>query len=296
METTPTVSIGLAVRNAQDVIDRCVRSVLAQEHTDLELVVCDNASDDDTVTLVQAVAASDPRVRLLVNETNIGSHENMNRVLDYARGTYFRWISSDDWLEPGCLSTCVRALRDRDDAIGVTTGFTIHTTDGASRSEDYRGEFPTSADAARRFGRMLWFFHAGDAKYDPVYGTYRRDVLHDTRRLRRSEQTDWLLSAELALLGPIIHIHERLAHRTRSYAPSVPSATRDRLDPAHAAELRTTSRRLGRELRELVDARQLTAAQRRECERAIRRFVAKDALMRGRRNAGRAWRRFARAE
>ena len=214
---TPAVSVGLAVRNAQDVIDRCVESILSQDFADLELVVCDNASDDETVTILQRIAADDSRLRLIVNETNIGSHENMNSALEQARGTFFRWISSDDWLEPRCLSTCIATLRGRDDAIGVTTDFTIHTPDGATRFEDYRGEFPTSPDAARRFSRMLWFFHAGDAKYDPSYGVYRRDVLLGTRRLRRSEQTDWLMAAELALRGPIVHVHERLSHRTRSY-------------------------------------------------------------------------------
>ena len=265
------------MRNAQDVIDRCVESILGQEFTDLELVVCDNASDDETVTILQGIASGDSRVRLIVNETNIGSHENMNRTLEHSCGTFFRWISSDDWLEPRCLSTCIGTLRGRDDAIGVTTDFTIHTSDGATRFEEYRGEFPTSGDAARRFNRMLWFFHAGDAKYDPIYGVYRRDALLDTRRLRRSEQTDWLLAAELALRGPIVHVHERLAHRTRSYARVDPDAHRSRLDPAHATELRSTSRRLRDEFLDLVESAPLTDDQRRACRRAIRRFVAQDA-------------------
>ena len=65
---------------------------------------------------------------------------------------------------------------------------------------------------------MLWFFHAGDAKYDPIYGIYRREQLLRSGRVRPSERTDWLLSAELALMGPIVHIDELLAHRTRTYA------------------------------------------------------------------------------
>ena len=75
----------------------------------------------------------------------------MRHVLDNSRGIFFRWISHDDWLEPGCLSSCVRALESRPDAIGVTSWFTIHTPDGSSRYEEYRGEFPDSSDAAGRF-------------------------------------------------------------------------------------------------------------------------------------------------
>jgi hypothetical protein len=76
---------------------------------------------------------------------------------------------------------------------------------------------------------MLWFFHAGDSKYDPIYGGHQRDALLRANPLRPSERTDWLLSAELALMGPIVHVYERLAHRTRSYTAGVdPVASRFR--------------------------------------------------------------------
>src|SRR5919109_5205949 len=177
----PVLSVGLAVRNGREVVGRCIESVLSQDFADLELIVSDNASDDGTVETVEDYARMDPRVRLSINPVDIGSHENMNRVLVAARGKYFRWISADDWLEPGCLSACVRALEREPDAIGVTTWFTIHTPNGSERYEEYPGEFPTSPDPARRFERMLWFFHAGDdARYDPIYGMYRCEHLQSS--------------------------------------------------------------------------------------------------------------------
>ena len=138
-EVPPVLSIGLAVRNGRGVVERCIESVLGQDFTDLELVVCDNASDDGTIEVVEKYAQSDGRIRLCMNQVNVGSHENMRRVFKASRGTFFRWISADDWLEPGCLSACVRALESNPDAIGVTTWFTIHTPDGSSRYEEYRG-------------------------------------------------------------------------------------------------------------------------------------------------------------
>ena len=85
------------------------------------------------------------RVSVAVNPVNIGSHENMNRVLELSRGTLFRWISADDWLEPHALSECVRALERHPDAVGVTSGFTIHTPGAAPRYEQYRGRVPDLA-------------------------------------------------------------------------------------------------------------------------------------------------------
>jgi glycosyltransferase involved in cell wall biosynthesis len=288
----PTVSVGVPVRNGADVLRRCIESVLSQDLSDLELVVSDNASDDGTKDVLDEYARADRRVRISVNKVNIGLHENVNRALELARGTFFRWISADDWLEPGYLSTSVGALEAQDDAIGVTTHFTIHTPDGGTRYEEYDGEFPTSADPAKRFERMLWFFHAGDAKYDPIYGLYRRDALMRSGRVRASEQADWLLATELALMGPILHVGRRLVNRTRTYSVLYdPVARRRRLDPFRGEELRSSALRLYRDLEELVDHAGLTEEQVLRCRRALRRFWLKDVGARGRVTMARAWHR-----
>ena len=283
---SPALSIGLAVRNGKDVVGRCIESVLAQDFTDFELVICDNVSDDGTVALLEEYARSDSRIAVHLNEANIGSHENMNRVLALSSGTLFRWISADDWLEPGCLSACAAALERHPDAVGVTTWFTIHTEDGSTRFEEYRGEFPESPDPVRRLERMLWFFHAGDAKYDPIYGMYRREALLRSHRLRPSERTDWLLSVELALLGPIVHVHERLADRMRSYPLGIDRAAfRRRLDPVRGERLKTSPRRLHRELYALAVSADLTPAQLRRARRALRRFWIKEVVSQARSRA-----------
>jgi glycosyltransferase involved in cell wall biosynthesis len=288
----PTLSIGLAVRNSQNVIRRCIDSILSQDFTDFELVVCDNVSDDGTVGTLEEYAPADRRIKLHTNQVNIGSHENMKRVLEISRGRYFRWISDDDWLEPKCLSTCIRALENRPDAIGVTNWYTVHTADGPSRYEEYRGEYPTSPDPAQRFQRMLWFFHAGDAKYDPMYGVYRRDSLMRARFARPSERTDWLFCAELALLGPILHLEERLANRTRSYPRGIDRAEfRRRLDPMRGEQLRTSPRRLYRELYALAVSADLSEAQLRRCRSALRRFWINEAIGQARTRASDVWHR-----
>ena len=274
---SPALSIGLAVRNATDVVGRCVESVLSQDFADIELVICDNVSDDGTIEVDSGLRSlgSPDRVQHQRRQHRLArEHEAHARALPRPA---FRWISADDWLQPGCLSTCVHALESRPDAVGVTTWFTIHADDGSTRYDEYRGEFPTSPDPARRFERMLWFFHAGDATYDPVYGMFRREALMRAHPLRPSERTDWLLSAELALMSPIIHVHERLANRTRDYAVGVDrGAFRRRLDPVRSEQLKTTPRRLYRELYALAVSADLSPDQLRRCRRALRRFWAKE--------------------
>jgi glycosyltransferase involved in cell wall biosynthesis len=277
-DNDPAVSVGLAVRNGLGTIERCIESILSQDFADLELIVSDNASDDGTIETVEGYVRVDPRVRLRVNPVNVGIQENMNRVLVPARGSYFRWISADDWLEPGCLSACVAALQDRPDAVGVTSGFTIHAPAGDTRYEEYDGEFPTSPDPARRFERMLWFFHAGDAKYDPVYGVFRRDPLARSRGHQPIERTDWLLAAELALMGPILHVPERLAHRTSDHVTGSEQhrALLRRLDPNRPEQLGRSPQGLTRELYGLAAGADLSDEQLRRCRRALRSFWLKE--------------------
>jgi hypothetical protein len=107
-----------------------------------------------------------------------------------------------------------------------------------------------------------------------------------SHRLRPSERTDWLLSAELALMGPIIHIEKRLANRTRSYPVGIDRAAfRRRLDPVRGEQLRTSPRRLYRELYALAASARLTEAQMRRCKRALRRFWVREVVRTGRSRA-----------
>lgn len=211
---SPVVSFGLPVRNGEDSIAKCIDSILAQDFTDFELVICDNQSTDGTLAILQDYAAKDDRVRVEVNEENVGLIFNFNRVLSRARGTYFRWIGADDWLEPGYTSACVQALDENPDAIVATTYFKLHRELGGIEFKEYRGEFPDSFDPARRLARIFYFFQAGAAVYEPTYAMMRRDVLLATRRFEVHHNQDWLLSMELCLVGPFAHVPECLFHRT----------------------------------------------------------------------------------
>src|SRR5918993_4672856 len=69
----PAISVGLAVRNGSSVLARCIESVLSQDFADLELVICDNVSEDGTIPLLERYASADARIVLHLNEANIGS-------------------------------------------------------------------------------------------------------------------------------------------------------------------------------------------------------------------------------
>ncbi|MDB6089017.1 MAG: glycosyltransferase [Gammaproteobacteria bacterium] len=106
----PPVSICIPTYNHGRFIADCLRSAMMQTYRDLEIIVLDNASEDDTREIVARVAANDPRVRYVRHPTNTGLIGNLNACIEYARGTYVKLLCSDDLLEPECVADMVEVL------------------------------------------------------------------------------------------------------------------------------------------------------------------------------------------
>jgi glycosyltransferase involved in cell wall biosynthesis len=272
----PQVSIGLPVRNGEQFIGKAIESVLAQDYSDLELVICDNASDDSTPDIVRSYVVRDPRVKLHQNESDLGQIENMNRVFELASGAYFRWIGADDWFEPNYISTCTAHLDRHPKLIGVSTYIKYFDDDGNSFYYEYTGERLESPHAHRRFSRMLWLLSSDYRYCDPHYTMYRRTALEKTHLCQVAFAPDRILAAEVSLVGPIGHIPECLAYRRR-----VPSdySQRDflhrRYRPDEPDKLRRSWGRLSANFNRLVSAAPLTGYQKAVCRAAIARFFFK---------------------
>lgn len=105
----PLVSIVIPAYNNAEYIEETMRSVLAQTYPNLEIIVADHASSDDTWQLLQQYAA-DPRVTLLRTEAGGGALRNWNRVSEAATGTYLKLVCGDDIVYPTLVERQVAAL------------------------------------------------------------------------------------------------------------------------------------------------------------------------------------------
>jgi glycosyltransferase involved in cell wall biosynthesis len=108
MNNSPLISICIPVYNKENFIALTIQSVLQQTFDDLELIVLDNASTDQTAQRIQQF--SDPRLRYLRHSTNIGMKANWNRCLEEARGQYVKILPADDLLYPTCLEKQLAAI------------------------------------------------------------------------------------------------------------------------------------------------------------------------------------------
>ena len=102
------VSVVIPAYNAAGVLSQCVSSVLAQEGVEVEVVIVDDGSADDTLAVATGLAEADPRVRV-VSKPNGGVSSARNAGLDAATGEVVVFVDADDALVPGALaSVCSR--------------------------------------------------------------------------------------------------------------------------------------------------------------------------------------------
>ena len=97
-----------AFQNATTIAET-VRSVLDQDHADLELVIADHASTDGTLAALEPFA-DDPRVRVLATPAGGGAARNWRRVTEAATGEYLKLVPGDDLLRPGAIAAQATAL------------------------------------------------------------------------------------------------------------------------------------------------------------------------------------------
>jgi succinoglycan biosynthesis protein ExoO len=100
----PQVTVLVAAYNAAGFIGRAIGSALAQDGVSLEVLVVDDASTDDTVGVARALAAQDPRVRLVSLAQNVGPAGARNAGFAAAQGDWVAVLDADDAYEPGRLA------------------------------------------------------------------------------------------------------------------------------------------------------------------------------------------------
>jgi glycosyltransferase involved in cell wall biosynthesis len=128
--TVPLVSVLLAVHDGEPYVPTALASVLGQTLADLELIVVDDASTDDTPEVLAGL--SDPRMRVIRNDEQLGLAASLNRGLGEARGTYVARLDADDVALPERLERQLARIRAAPSVAVV--GSAALELDGAGRA------------------------------------------------------------------------------------------------------------------------------------------------------------------
>lgn len=109
MSRNPLVSVLMTAYNREKYIAEAIESVLASTFEDFELIIVDDCSKDRTVEIAKQYE-TDPRVRVCLNEKNLGDYPNRNRAAELSRGKYLKYLDSDDMIYPHGLAIMVEAM------------------------------------------------------------------------------------------------------------------------------------------------------------------------------------------
>lgn len=104
------VSVLMTAYNREEYIGKAIESVLASTYTDLELIIVDDCSSDNTVKIAKEYASKDSRIKVFVNEQNLGDYPNRNKAASYATGKYIKYLDSDDIIYPHGLEVMMRSM------------------------------------------------------------------------------------------------------------------------------------------------------------------------------------------
>src|SRR2546428_5329472 len=96
--------------NREKFIAEAIERVLASTYKNFELIIVDDASRDNSVAIARTYEKTDKRIRLYVNEKNLGQFTNRNKSVSYARGEYIMHADSDDTLLEDGIGNCVKSM------------------------------------------------------------------------------------------------------------------------------------------------------------------------------------------
>lgn len=151
---SPDITVMMPVHNRAGFIGRAIESVQNQTMATWELVIVDDGSTDSTRDVVQKYEAADPRVKLFVNDRNLGVSAARNRALRFSTGRFVTPLDSDDWYHPQrlerllsmadlhgaqVLSDDLLVVRDRDEHPAAKLSELCHEPLSGAQSIDMAG-------------------------------------------------------------------------------------------------------------------------------------------------------------
>lgn len=197
----PLVTVGIPVRTGGMLLERAVRSVLEQTHSNLQVVIGDNATDPVTARRLAALALQDRRVTILRSEAPITAIRNFSRLFEAARGEYFCWAADDDLRAPNYVATLVGALEANPDASLAFSDLALIDASGAlDRARPQPHDFETTGLSVEHSLEKQAFcppYH--------VYGLIRTNALRGYPWYEPDMAADWPLIAWLAVRGSFVY-------------------------------------------------------------------------------------------
>lgn len=194
----PLVSIGIPVYNSELTLAATIESALAQDYVNMEILISDNASTDNSAEICRKYQRYDSRITLYEQTENIGLLRNFIFLLENAKGEYFKWLATDDIISNNSISYSITNLQEFQRNIACSTP---HLFDF---EEKLSIEPVTFRLDGSEFSRINSFFRSPGRSHGLVYSLIKRDLLTSYPLLPVDFFAwDWCLVLYLLSKGPM---------------------------------------------------------------------------------------------
>lgn len=128
MENMPLISVIVPVYNTGQFLGKCLDSILGQTYSNIEIILINDGSSDNSLTVAEQYVSKDKRIRLF-NQENQGIMSVRIKGIEQAKGEYIGFVDSDDWIEPDMYVKLMGYMLQYDCDL-VTSDAKIHRPDG----------------------------------------------------------------------------------------------------------------------------------------------------------------------
>lgn len=232
-EQTELISVIVAAYNIEAYIERGVRSVCNQTYRNLEIIVVDDGSTDATGRILDELAGSDARIRV-IHEENGGLAHARNTGIAKAEGSYIGFVDGDDWIDPDMYERLFSALRDQRADIAVCRYRQLTRTRTVDESVD-RAVLFEGQEALAVYVEEREEFAIQNAAWNKLYrrellpkpafpdGRWYEDIVFATEALARAGRCIYL---DIALYNYIIDREDSIMNRrinSRTFTDQIPA-------------------------------------------------------------------------
>lgn len=167
----PEISVIIPVYNAEHVVKTAVESVFSQDVENIEVILIDDGSRDNSLSVCQGLQKSDPRIQV-ISQANGGPGSARNAGLRIAKGKYICFVDSDDSMAPGALKKMLQAIQGADMVIA-------HFNIDINNQIYDRGYISTDSVFSRKEFLKALAHRPGSYYYSALWNKlYSREIIH----------------------------------------------------------------------------------------------------------------------
>jgi glycosyltransferase involved in cell wall biosynthesis len=219
----PKVSVGIPVFNGDQFLRKSIESILNQNYKDIEVIISDNCSTDNTGSICLEYSSIDKRIRYIQQPKNYGSINNFITLLSQARGQYFMWAGADDIIDENWITSLLE-ICERNNSLAFGVVQYIDESDLKISSTANIRTFNYKGPAWRRLVHFVftpWLF----GKMILCWGLFPREMLLDITKMTfiskwgGAVDTIWVYSILMKceiISTPSVYLYKRVHQNAES--------------------------------------------------------------------------------